>query len=124
MYLEQRGQECAKRVDVCLRTILWGGIVDCREDPLEEERAGVGESDTDECQEEIPNHVPRICGPEFPNDAGVTEVFEQRSERAGAKCRTQLPDIVLVQGIVSAFLDEGDDPVEGNPIPERAIIFG
>ena len=95
-YLEQRGQESAKRVDVCLRAILWGGIVDCREDPLEEERAGVGESDTYECQEEIPNHVPRIRGPEFPNDVSVTEFFIQRGKRAGGKRRAQLPDIVLV----------------------------
>ena len=95
-HLEQRGQEHGKRVDICLCAIFWGGIVDRSEDPLEEERAGVCESDADECQEEIPNHVPRIGGPEFPNDAGMTEVFEQQSERAGGKCRTQLPNVVLV----------------------------
>ena len=124
VYLQQCGKKRGKCVDVRLCPILWSGVIDCREDPLEEERAGVGESDTDERQEEIPNHITRIGSPEFPNNVSVAEVFEQRSERAGGECRAQLPYVVLVQGVVSTLLDKRDDPVEGDPIPEGAIIFG
>ena len=123
-YLQQCGQKGGKRVDVCLCATIRSGVVYRSEDSLEEEGASVGKSDTDECQEEIPKHIARISSPEFPNNGVLTKVFEQRSERTGGECRTQLPDVILVQGVVSALPDEGNDPVEGDPIPEGTIIFG
>ena len=73
-YLQQRGEEPGKRVDVCLCTILRSCAVYGSKNPLEEKRASIGKSDTDERQEEIPDHVARVGSPELPNDGGVTGV--------------------------------------------------